>query len=184
MALTLQKLPNYDGVKGPLVFVIMDGVGIFKGSKEGYPGNAYEAANPQTLHALIDNEKISTRLQAHGTAVGMPSDADQGNSEVGHNAMGAGRVFDQGASLVAKAIAEKKIYQGEGWKRIIGNALDNKAPIHFIGLLSDGNVHSNIAPCPFASTYTMWLFLCHIIQYGAQKVKRLLKRPAYSARKP
>ncbi|MBO4552945.1 2,3-bisphosphoglycerate-independent phosphoglycerate mutase, partial [bacterium] len=145
MDLTLKKLPNYDGVTGPLVFVIMDGVGIFKGSKEGYPGNAYEAANPQTLHALIDNEKISTRLQAHGTAVGMPSDADQGNSEVGHNAMGAGRVFDQGASLVAKAIAEKKIYQGEGWKKIIGNALDNKAPIHFIGLLSDGNVHSNIA---------------------------------------
>ena len=145
MDLTLKKLPNYDGVKGPLVFVIMDGVGIFKGSKEGYPGNAYEAADPKTLHSLIDNEKISTRLQAHGTAVGMPSDADQGNSEVGHNAMGAGRVFDQGASLVAKAIAEKKIYEGEGWKKIMGNALTNKAPIHFIGLLSDGNVHSNIA---------------------------------------
>ena len=145
MDLTLKKLPNYDGVKGPLVFVIMDGVGIFKGSKEGYPGNAYEAADPKTLRALIDNEKLSTRLQAHGTAVGMPSDADQGNSEVGHNAMGAGRVFDQGASLVANAIAEKKIYSGEGWKKIIGNALDNHAPIHFIGLLSDGNVHSNIA---------------------------------------
>ena len=145
MDFTLKRSENYAGVKGPLVFVIMDGVGIFKGSKEGYPGNAYEAANPATLHKLIDQEKISTRLQAHGTAVGMPSDADQGNSEVGHNAMGAGRVFAQGASLVANAIASKSIYEGEGWKKIIGNALSNKTPIHFIGLLSDGNVHSNIA---------------------------------------
>ena len=145
MDFTLKKLENYHGVNGPLLFVIMDGVGIYKGKKDGYPGNAFEQANPKHILNLLNNEKIVTKLKAHGTAVGMPSDADQGNSEVGHNAIGAGRVFAQGARLVDEAIESRRLFEGKAWKEIIDNAKKNKKPLHFIGLLSDGNVHSNIS---------------------------------------
>jgi 2,3-bisphosphoglycerate-independent phosphoglycerate mutase len=86
------------------------------------------------------------RLRAHGTAVGMPSDDDMGNSEVGHNAIGAGQVYSQGAALVANAIADGAIWQGEAWQQIVAGAKAgaNGGVIHFIGLFSDGNVHSHI----------------------------------------
>ena len=93
MNFNLEKLPNYSGIKGPLLLIILDGVGIFKKNAEGYPGNAIDIAQPKNITKLLENEKIVTYLKAHGTAVGMPSDNDQGNSEVGHNAMGAGRIF-------------------------------------------------------------------------------------------
>jgi len=144
MNFELKKIDNYDGVKGPLLFVIMDGVGLYKSSKDGYPGNAFEIAHPDHILKLLQNEKISTKLKAHGTAVGMPSDDDMGNSEVGHNAIGAGRVFAQGAKLVDKAISSNRLFEGETWKEIINNAVENNKPVHFIGLISDGNVHSNI----------------------------------------
>jgi 2,3-bisphosphoglycerate-independent phosphoglycerate mutase len=84
-----------------------------------------------------------TRLRAHGTAVGMPSDEDMGNSEVGHNAFGAGRVFAQGAKLVAESIASDSMWQGEAWHDVI-RAAKAGGTLHFIGLFSDGNVHSHI----------------------------------------
>ncbi|HOO89254.1 MAG TPA: 2,3-bisphosphoglycerate-independent phosphoglycerate mutase [Syntrophales bacterium] len=145
MNLTLTRLPHYEGVQGPLLLIILDGMGLYRGRDRGYPGNAIELAAPPHLCRLLKNEKISTRLKAHGTAVGMPSDTDQGNSEVGHNAMGAGRVFAQGAKLVDDAIESGSLFEGKTWKRIIANSLAAKTPIHFIGLISDGNVHSNIS---------------------------------------
>jgi 2,3-bisphosphoglycerate-independent phosphoglycerate mutase len=145
MDLTLKKLANYDGVQGPLLLVILDGVGLYKGADEGYPGNAVDKAQPATLCGLMEDERIMTRLKAHGTAVGMPTDDDMGNSEVGHNAMGAGRVFAQGAQLVDEAIASGRLFEGETWRAIIANAKHKQTPVHFIGLLSDGNVHSNIS---------------------------------------
>lgn len=145
MDLTLKKLSQYDGIQGPLLLVIMDGVGLYRGSDEGYPGNAVDMAQPKNLYDLLKNEKIVTRLKAHGTAVGMPSDGDQGNSEVGHNAFGAGRIFAQGASLVENAIESGRLFESDIWKKIIQNSLSEKSPIHFIGLISDGNVHSNIS---------------------------------------
>lgn len=144
MDFKLKKSPQYQGVQGPLLLIILDGIGLYRGSAEGYPGNAFEQAHPQTLLRFIQHSKISTKLKAHGTAVGMPTDADQGNSEVGHNALGAGRVFSQGAKLVDEAIASRRIFQSSAWREIIENARTNKNPVHFIGLLSDGNVHSNI----------------------------------------
>jgi 2,3-bisphosphoglycerate-independent phosphoglycerate mutase len=86
----------------------------------------------------------STKLNAHGLAVGMPSDDDMGNSEVGHNAIGCGRVFAQGAKLVEDAINSKAVFSGETWKKLIANCKSNNSTLHFIGLFSDGNVHSNI----------------------------------------
>jgi len=145
MNFTLKKLRGYDGVKGPLLLIIMDGIGLYRGEEDGYPGNAVDIASPHNLSSLMDNEKIVTRLKAHGTAVGMPSDTDQGNSEVGHNAIGAGRIFEQGSTLVESAIKSGRIFKGNTWKTIISNALDKKTAVHLIGLISDGNVHSNIS---------------------------------------
>ncbi|MBW2599692.1 MAG: 2,3-bisphosphoglycerate-independent phosphoglycerate mutase, partial [Deltaproteobacteria bacterium] len=136
---------NYEGVKGPLLLIILDGMGLYRGKKDGYPGNAIDIAAPRNLYRLMKNEKITTRLKAHGTAVGMPSDRDQGNSEVGHNAMGAGRIFAQGAKLVEDAIESGGIFEGKTWKKLISRSLEAKTPVHFIGLVSDGNVHSNIS---------------------------------------
>ena len=125
--------------KGPIVLVIMDGVGFGKYKS----GDAVEAAHTEILDKLYKTYPW-TKLKAHGTAVGLPSDADMGNSEVGHNAMGCGRVFAQGAKLVANSISSGKMFEGETWTKLINNAKDNKSTLHFIGLLSDGNVHSHI----------------------------------------
>jgi 2,3-bisphosphoglycerate-independent phosphoglycerate mutase len=84
-----------------------------------------------------------TRLRAHGLAVGLPSDEDMGNSEVGHNAMGAGRIFAQGAKLVADSISTGNIWKGQAWKDVV-EAAKAGGTLHFLGLFSDGNVHSHI----------------------------------------
>jgi len=139
----LQKLPAFGGIPGPVVVIVMDGYGI----PEQDAGSAIEAARKPTLDRLFAHYP-NIRLRAHGTAVGMPSDDDMGNSEVGHNAIGAGQVYAQGAALVADAIADGTIWQGEAWQQIIAGAkagAHGKAGVlHFIGLFSDGNVHSHI----------------------------------------
>lgn len=168
MDFTLKKHPGYQGVRGPLLLMILDGMGIYRGREEGYPGNAFEIAAPPALLRLLHSEKIVTSLKAHGTAVGMPSDADQGNSEVGHNALGAGRVFSQGAKLVDEAIDTRRIFETTVWQELTQNALTLKTPVHFIGLLSDGNVHSNIkhltalvAECDKAEIEEVYVHVLH-----------------------
>ena len=123
--------------KKPIVLVIMDGVG--KG--DGGSGDAVTVAKTPTLDHLLATCP-HTYLKAHGTAVGLPSDEDMGNSEVGHNALGCGQVYSQGAKLVGESIENGKLFASETWKDLVANAA-HKA-MHFIGLLSDGNVHSNI----------------------------------------
>lgn len=81
-------------------------------------------------------------IKAHGTAVGLPSEDDMGNSEVGHNALGAGRIYAQGAKLVDLALASGKIYEDEGFKYISESF--EKGTVHLVGLLSDGGVHSRL----------------------------------------
>lgn len=125
--------------KGPVVLVIMDGVGFGKYKD----GDAVAAAMTRNLDKLFA-EYPWTKLKAHGLAVGLPSDADMGNSEVGHNAMGCGRVFSQGAALVSESIRSGKMFEGATWKKLSENAVRNGSTLHFIGLLSDGNVHSHI----------------------------------------
>jgi 2,3-bisphosphoglycerate-independent phosphoglycerate mutase len=135
----LKRIKNYKGPQGPVVLAILDGVGI--GScKEG---DFVSRANTPILDWLAQNA-LSVKLKAHGTAVGMPSDADMGNSEIGHNAIGCGRVFAQGARLVNEAIANRTLFEGEVWKELIENVVDHHSRLHFIGLFSDGNVHSHI----------------------------------------
>ncbi|HIJ72836.1 MAG TPA: 2,3-bisphosphoglycerate-independent phosphoglycerate mutase, partial [Candidatus Hydrogenedentes bacterium] len=137
-ALHLKKLQNYHPFPGPVVLVIMDGIGL---GKRDESDGVYMAYTP-TLDALFET-RLYTQLKAHGTSVGLPTDDDMGNSEVGHNALGAGRVFAQGAKLVNKAITSGSLYRGEAWQQIAGRA-GKGGTIHFIGLLSDGNVHSHI----------------------------------------
>jgi len=134
----LNPLKNYTPFEGPLLFIIMDGVGL--GPQDESDG--VHLAYTPTLDKLF-KEPLFTKLKAHGLAVGQPSDDDMGNSEVGHNALGAGRVFPQGARLCNEAIAEKRVFDGETWKSIVARANEG-GTAHFIGLLSDGNVHSNI----------------------------------------
>lgn len=125
--------------KGPVVLLIMDGVGFGKYAD----GDAVKQAMTKNLDHLMETCPW-TKLKAHGTAVGLPSDADMGNSEVGHNAMGCGRVFSQGAKLVASSIESGLMFKGDTWKKLVANVKDNDSTMHFIGLLSDGNVHSHI----------------------------------------
>ncbi len=124
---------------GPVVLVIMDGVGFGK-YREGDAVLNAVTGNLDKFYATCP----WTKLKAHGTAVGLPSDADMGNSEVGHNAMGCGRVFDQGAKLVASSINSGKMFEGDTWKKLVANTKEHNSTLHFIGLLSDGNVHSHI----------------------------------------
>jgi 2,3-bisphosphoglycerate-independent phosphoglycerate mutase len=138
MSLHLNKLKSFHGRKGPLLLIIMDGIGIGKADET----NAVYRADTPNLDKLFKSD-LYTQLNAHGTAVGLPSDDDMGNSEVGHNAIGAGRVFDQGARLVNAALKTGRIFQSGVWDNIVKRS-HNGGTVHFIGLLSDGNVHSHI----------------------------------------
>ncbi len=127
-------------MKKKILLVVMDGIGF---SKTGV-GDAVTQAHTPTLDKLLAKYP-NTRLNAHGVAVGLPSDDDMGNSEVGHNALGCGQIYSQGAKLVNESIESGKMFTSEAWKEVIGNCVSNKSTLHFIGLLSDGNVHSNIS---------------------------------------
>ena len=135
----LNNLKNSVGVKGPVLTIVMDGVGIAPESA----GNAVTAAYTPTLDMLMAKYPM-VKLKAHGTAVGLPGDDDMGNSEVGHNALGSGQVFAQGAKLVSQSIENGKMFVSETWNTIISNVKENNGTLHFLGLFSDGNVHSHI----------------------------------------
>jgi 2,3-bisphosphoglycerate-independent phosphoglycerate mutase len=122
-----------------VVLAILDGVGIGSCGE----GDVVSKANTPTLDWLSRNA-LSSQLKAHGEAVGMPSDSDMGNSEIGHNAIGCGRVFAQGAKLVNESIKSGALFEGAVWKELIQNVNDQNSALHFMGLLSDGNVHSHI----------------------------------------
>lgn len=122
----------------PVVLVVMDGVGI----GDGGPGDAVKLANTPNLDDMMACCP-NVQLKAHGTAVGLPSDDDMGNSEVGHNTLGCGQVYAQGAKLVGESIESGKIFDSAAWKELSAHCKDSGA-MHFLGLLSDGNVHSHI----------------------------------------
>lgn len=135
----LERLENFKGVSGPVVTIVMDGVGI---APEG-PTNAVSRAYTATLDRIMATCPMVS-LKAHGTAVGLPSDDDMGNSEVGHNALGAGQVFAQGAKLVSQSIESGKMFASDTWCELVSNVKTNGSTLHFLGLFSDGNVHSHI----------------------------------------
>ena len=126
-------------MKKPVVLVVMDGVGL----GDGGPGDAVAKANtPNLCHLLATCPH--TKLKAHGTAVGLPTDDDMGNSEVGHNTLGCGQVYAQGAKLVGESLASGVIFQSKAWTELVAGVKNSGGALHFLGLLSDGNVHSHI----------------------------------------
>jgi len=125
--------------KGPVVLIIMDGIGI---GRQDRTNAFFEARTPCLDHLMAG--PLTTTLRAHGTAVGLPGNDDMGNSEVGHNALGAGRIFDQGAKLVNSAVASGSLFASDLWRRLVSRPASGGAALHLIGLLSDGNVHSHI----------------------------------------
>jgi len=136
---TLKKSTKFEGVKGPLLTIVMDGVGI--AADNG--ANAVASAYTPTLDRIM-KEYPTLAIKAHGTAVGLPGDDDMGNSEVGHNALGSGQVFAQGAKLVSQSIETGKIFESDTWQQLIGSVKEKGTTLHFLGLFSDGNVHSHI----------------------------------------
>ncbi len=139
MELHLQALPHFTPRPGPLLLVVADGVGV----APDVASNAVARAHIPHLDALTSSE-LATTLRAHGVAVGLPSDDDMGNSEVGHNAMGAGRIFAQGAKLVNRALADGSLFASAVWQEAVAAGRAG-GTLHFLGLHSDGNVHSHIA---------------------------------------
>lgn len=135
----LKRSASFEGVRGPVLTVVMDGVGLAPDTVS----NAVSQAYTPTLDMLM-SKYPTVKLKAHGTAVGLPSDDDMGNSEVGHNALGSGQVFAQGAKLVSNSIESKKMFSSDTWQTLVSNVKDNGTTLHFLGLFSDGNVHSHI----------------------------------------
>ena len=135
----LKKSAKFEGVKGPLLTIVMDGVGLAKDNG----ANAVATAYTPTLDRIM-KEYPTLAIKAHGTAVGLPGDDDMGNSEVGHNALGSGQVFAQGAKLVSQSIESGKIFESATWQELVGSVKEKGTTLHFLGLFSDGNVHSHI----------------------------------------
>ncbi|KAI3805853.1 hypothetical protein L1987_21740 [Smallanthus sonchifolius] len=148
------KLP-----KGKLVaMIVLDGWG--EASPDKF--NCIHVAETPTMDSLKNGAPDKWRLvRAHGTAVGLPTEDDMGNSEVGHNALGAGRIFAQGAKLVDQALASGKIYEDEGFNYIKESFATNT--LHLIGLMSDGGVHSRLDQ--------LQLLLRGASQHGAKRIR-------------
>src|SRR6185312_13014218 len=124
--------------KGPVVLVVMDGIGRGAGDE----ADAVSIAATPTLDRLWV-PGVRCELRAHGKSVGLPTDDDMGNSEVGHNALGAGKVYAQGSMLVGRALKSGAMFEGKTWHEVVARGARGAA-VHFIGLLSDGNVHSHL----------------------------------------
>jgi 2,3-bisphosphoglycerate-independent phosphoglycerate mutase len=126
------------GIK-PLLLMILDGWG----HREALEGNAIAQANLPNFRRL-EKTYPHTFLQASGEAVGLP-DGQMGNSEVGHLNMGAGRVVYQELTRIYKAIKDRTLFKNPVLIEAMDNAHLHHKAFHFMGLLSDGGVHSHIA---------------------------------------
>ena len=121
-----------------VLLCIMDGVGISDSTK----GNALKNANTKTLDKLFKTYP-NTLLHASGEFVGLP-EGQMGNSEVGHQTIGSGRVIYQSLEKINKSIKDGNFYQNKEFLEAIEHAKKNNSKLHLIGLLSDGGIHSHI----------------------------------------
>ena len=124
--------------KQPVCLIILDGYGINKNAD----GNAIKSAKTPNLDKYF-SEYPNTLLQASGMAVGLP-DGQMGNSEVGHTNIGAGRVVYQELTRITKSIKDGDFFENEVLKEAVENCKKNDSALHFVGLLSNGGVHSHI----------------------------------------
>ncbi|KAJ8432912.1 hypothetical protein Cgig2_004586 [Carnegiea gigantea] len=119
------------------------------------------AARAQHRGRLSERRSGGLNRGKEKATIGTPYDDDMGNSEVGHNALGAGRIYAQGAKLVDLALETGKIYEGEGFK-YIQQCFEN-GTLHLIGLLSDGGVHSRLNQ--------LQLLLKGCAEHGAKRIR-------------
>ena len=124
--------------KNPIALIILDGFGI----NDSTVGNAIKAAKTPNIDSYFANNP-NTILYASGMAVGLP-DGQMGNSEVGHTNIGAGRVVYQELTRITKSITDGDFFSNETLMSAIENCKKNDSALHFVGLLSDGGVHSHI----------------------------------------
>ena len=128
-----------EGLHLPAALIIMDGFGL----AEPGPGNAISLAKTPHLDAAF-SEHPTISLEASGEAVGLPA-GQMGNSEVGHLNIGAGRIVHQELSRINRACADGSLRHNEVLIDAFGSACRQGAALHFMGLLSDGGVHSSNA---------------------------------------
>jgi 2,3-bisphosphoglycerate-independent phosphoglycerate mutase len=162
MDYTLEKLPSFSGREGPLLLIVMDGLGIGNRDK----GDAVFLADPPNIQRLqkeCEEKALYRSIFAHGPHVGLPTEEDQGNSEVGHNAIGSGQIYNQGAKLVNESLKTARIFQTDLWKKLTDKVKSTDNTVHLIGLLSDGNVHSHI--------HQLYGILDGLVNSGVKKVR-------------
>jgi len=123
--------------RGPVVLTVLDGWGI----RENREGNAIALARTPTFHELLARYP-HTALDASGEAVGLPA-GQMGNSEVGHMNMGAGRVVYQDLTRIDKLIRDGEFFQNDVLGAVMDRCIAGQRALHFIGLVSDGGVHSH-----------------------------------------
>ena len=123
-------------MKKPLVLMILDGFGIAPNE-----GNAIAAAKHPNMDKIFA-ENPHTQIGASGMDVGLP-DGQMGNSEVGHTNIGAGRIVYQELTRITKSAQDGDMDKNEALLKAMNNAKDNGKALHFMGLLSDGGVHSH-----------------------------------------
>jgi 2,3-bisphosphoglycerate-independent phosphoglycerate mutase len=123
-----------------VILIILDGWGIPKAGEEWR--SAIDKANVNYYRELLAKYPHS-QLEACGLAVGLP-DGQMGNSEVGHTNLGAGRIVYQDLVKINKAVAEGTLASEPVLVEALEYAKSNNKKVHFIGLVSDGGVHSHI----------------------------------------
>ncbi|MCX7657353.1 MAG: 2,3-bisphosphoglycerate-independent phosphoglycerate mutase [Oscillospiraceae bacterium] len=123
--------------KKPVALIIMDGFGI---NNSDY-GNAISAAKTPNLDKIFKTCPM-TQIGASGMDVGLP-DGQMGNSEVGHTNIGAGRIVYQELTRITKSIRDGDFFSKDAFKNAVANCKKNGSALHFMGLLSDGGVHSH-----------------------------------------
>lgn len=124
--------------KKPIALIILDGYGL----NDNVEGNAIKDAKAPNLDRYFEDYP-NTIVYASGLNVGLP-DGQMGNSEVGHTNIGAGRVVYQELTRITKSIEDGDFFKNEALIKAVENCKKNDSAIHFMGLLSNGGVHSHI----------------------------------------
>ena len=137
--LFLKNLQQYFSGRGPLIHVVLDGWGVGAADET----NAVNKANLPVMSRLIRGCPY-TQLWTHGKYVGLPNEKDMGGSEVGHMTMGAGMVMEQGPTLIQNRLQSGEFFENPVLSRIIQNCVERDTPLHLLGLLSNGNIHSHV----------------------------------------
>lgn len=125
-------------VRCPVILIIMDGIGV-NPAKEN---NAVALASTPNLDRIYASNNVCL-IEASGLAVGLP-DGQMGNSEVGHLTLGAGTVLKQDLVKITDAIKDKSFFKNEALESAVLRAAKKQRPVHLLGLVSDGGVHSHV----------------------------------------